>query len=78
MAMAVMAGRPRPGISGTRRIAHTMFATLNIAGDSAGMKKRCSEFSIPMTAAASATNVRNGSINRVRNTVSSSLPGTSR
>ena len=53
-------------------------ATLNIAGDSAGMKNRCSEFSMPMNAAASATNVRNGSMIRVRNTVSSSLPGTSR
>ena len=73
-----MAGRPMPGISGTRTSAQVMVATLYIAGDSAGMKKRCSEFSIPMQAAASATSVRNGSISRVRKTVSSSLPGTSR
>ena len=51
-------------------------ATLNIAGDSAGMKNRCSEFSIPIIATATATVVRNGSIIRVSSVVSSSFPGT--
>ncbi len=55
-----------------------MVATLNIAGDSAGMKNRWSEFSMPITAAAIATNVRNGSMIRVSRTVSSSFPGTAR
>ncbi len=40
------------------------------------MKNRCSEFSIPIIATATATVVRNGSINRVSSVVSSSLPGT--
>ena len=75
MAMAAIAGRPSPGISGTSTTAHTIVTTLNIAGESAGTKKWCSEFSIPMNTAASATNVRNGSITRVSCTVRSSLPG---
>ena len=40
------------------------------------MKNRCSEFSIPIIATATATVVRNGSINRVSSVVSSSFPGT--
>ena len=40
------------------------------------MKNRCSEFSIPIIATATATVVRNGSISRVSSVVSSSFPGT--
>ena len=40
--------------------AMTMPATLNIAGDSAGTKKWPSEFSMPISTAATATSVRNG------------------
>ena len=76
IAMPAIAGSPTNGISGTRRNAQAIVATLYIAGESAGMKNRCSEFSIPMQAAATATKVRNGSMIRVRNTVSSILPGT--
>ena len=50
--------------------------TLNIAGDTAGTKKRRSELSIPMHAAASAISVRNGNMIRASVTTSSSLPGT--
>ncbi len=50
---------------------------MNIAGDSDGMKKRRSEFSIPIIATATATVVRNGAMTRVSCVVSSSLPGTS-
>ena len=53
-----------------------MVATLNIAGESAGTKKRCREFSIPIIATATATVSRNGHITRVRLAVSASLPGT--
>ena len=60
-----------------RPTVQTIELTLNIAGDTAGMKKWCSALAIPMNAAASATNVRNGSMMRVSVTVSSSLPGTS-
>ena len=49
---------------------------MNIAGESAGMKNRCSEFSIPIIATATATVVRNGSMIRVSSVVSSSFPGT--
>ena len=38
MAIAMMRGWPMGGISGTSTIAHTIVATLNIAGDSAGRK----------------------------------------
>ena len=65
-------------MSGTRANAQTIVATLYIAGDSAGMKNRCSELSIPIHAAATATNERNGSMIRVSSTVSSSFPGTLR
>ena len=58
--------------------AHTIVATLNIAGDSAGMKKRCSALSIAIITAAVATIARNGNMMRVRRIVSSSFPGTSR
>ena len=44
----------------------TITATLNIAGDSAGMKKWPSELSIPINTAATATSVRNGNTIRVR------------
>ena len=54
----------------------TIVATLNIAGESAGMKKWPSAFSIPMNTAATATSVRKGAMMRARYTVSSSLPGT--
>ena len=52
-------------------------ATLNIAGDSAGMKNRRSEFSMPIIATATATVARNGSMMRVNWVVSSSFPGVS-
>jgi hypothetical protein len=35
-----MAGSPRYGIRGTSANAHVIVATLNIAGDNAGMKNR--------------------------------------
>ena len=76
MAIAVMGARPSRGMTGTSRIAHRMLATLNIAGDSAGTKKRSSELSMPISAAATATSVRKGSMIRVSRIVSSSLPGT--
>jgi hypothetical protein len=44
----------------------TITATLNIAGDSAGMKKWPREFSMPISTAATATKVRNGKTRRVR------------
>ncbi len=50
---------------------------LNIAGDSAGMKKRPSAFSIPIMTTPSAIIVRKGSMMRVSIVVSSSFPGTS-
>ena len=53
-----------------------MEATLNIAGASAGTKKRPSAFSMPIAATATATSGRNGNISRVSRTVSSNLPGT--
>src|SRR5687768_2423399 len=76
--MPAIGGKPSAGINGTSSSAHVIVATLYMAGDSAGMKNRCSEFSIPMHAAATATNVRKGSISLVRKTVSSSFPGTAR
>ena len=53
-----------------------MEATLNIAGASAGTKKRPSAFSMPIAATAMATSGRNGNMSRVSHTVSSNLPGT--
>ena len=50
---------------------------LNMAGESAGVEKRSSAFSIPMATAANETRGRNGIMTRVRRTVSSVLPGTS-
>ena len=76
IAIAMMGARPTDGISGTRTNAQTIVAMLNIAGASAGTKKWCSELSMPITAAATATMGRNGSIIRVSRIVSSSLPGT--
>ena len=75
IAIAAIGGRPTRGISGTSSERADDVATLNIAGDSAGTKNGCSEFSMPMNAAASATSVRNGSMMRVSRIVSSSLPG---
>ena len=63
-------------ISGTSRNAHRIVATLNIAGESAGRKKRRSEFNMPIIATATATVVRNGIMIRVSCVVSSSFPGT--
>ena len=73
----MIGSNPALGISGTSNRPLRMMLTLNIAGESAGMKNRRSELSIPMQAAATATRVRKGSISRVRVTVSSSFPGTS-
>ena len=42
----------------------------------AGTKNRCSEFSMPIIAAATATIVRNGNMTRVNVTVISNFPGT--
>ena len=53
-------------------------ATLNIAGDSAGMKKRCSALSIAIRTAAVVTSARNGNMMRVSRIVSSIFPGTLR
>ncbi len=64
------------GITGTSVNAEMIVATLNIAGDSAGMKKRRSAFSMPIIATLTATVARNGSMMRVSRTVSASLPGT--
>ena len=77
MAMPRIGSRPKRGIAGTSKSALPITPTLNMAGESAGVKNRLSELSMPITAAASATRVRNGSMIRVRVTVSSSLPGTS-
>ena len=76
MAGATMRGSPMRGMTGTSPIVHRIDPTLNIAGETAGIKNRCSEFSMPISAAASATIVRNGNMMRVSITVSSSLPGT--
>ena len=54
----------------------TITSSMGMAGDSAGMKNLSRAFSMPMTAAATATSVRNGNMIRVRVTVSSNLPGT--
>ena len=48
-----------------------------MAGDNAGVKNRCNEFSMPINAAAIATRLRKGSMMRVSVVASSSLPGTS-
>ncbi len=63
-------------MSGTIATAEKIDATLNIAGDTAGMKNRCSAFSMPISATATATVVRKGSMMRVSRVVSASLPGT--
>ncbi len=76
IAIPAIGGRPTSGMSGTTANAQKMVATLNIAGESDGMKKRCSEFSMPISATATATVVRNGSMIRVSCVVSSSFPGT--
>ena len=65
MAMAVMRDCPNRGMSGTRASPHAIVATLNIAGDSAGTKKWCSAFSMPIATTASTIVSRNGSITRV-------------
>ena len=44
-----MPGQPIRGINGTSVNADTTMAMLNIAGESAGMKKRPSAFSMPVT-----------------------------
>ncbi len=75
-AIAVMGGSPSRGITGTSSSAERIVAMLNIAGASAGTKKRCSELSMPIITAAIATSVRNGNTMRVSRTVSSSFPGT--
>ena len=64
-------------MSGTSSAPLRMMPTLYMAGESAGTKNRLSEFNMPISAAATATSVRNGRRMRVRSTVSSSLPGTS-
>ena len=69
---------PDAGDSGTATTAQTMVATLNIAGDSAGMKNRCSALSIAIITAAMATIARNGNMMRVSRIVSSIFPGTPR
>ena len=61
IAIAMIGGSPSRVHHRHQRTAHRMVATLNIAGDSDGMKKRRSEFSIPIIATATATVVRNGS-----------------
>ena len=71
-----MGGQPSRGIHGTMANAAATVATLNIAGASAGTKKRCSEFSIPIIATLTATAPMNGSMIRSSIVVSSSLPGT--
>jgi len=77
IAIPVMAGRPTRGISGTRPRAQAIVATLNIAGASAGMKKRRTELSMPLNATDAATVIRKGSRSRVSCVVSSSFPGVS-
>jgi hypothetical protein len=76
MAIATIGATPSLAASGTSRSAHTIVPTLNIAGDSAGTKKRCRAFNIPISTAATVTIVRNGNMIRVNRIVSSSLPGT--
>ncbi len=61
-AIATIGSMPRRGASGTKITAHAIVATLNIAGDSAGTKKRCSALSIAISTAATATIPRNGNI----------------
>ena len=74
--MPTIGFQPRCAAAGTRQTAPKMMPTLNMAGETAGVKKRLSEFSIPVSTAARATSVRNGSTMRLNVTVSSSLPGT--
>ena len=62
-------------MSGTSSAPLMMMPTLYIAGERAGVKNRLREFSIPISAAATATRDRKGRRMRVRSTVSSSLPG---
>ena len=75
--MPTIGWRPNAGITGAMASALKIDATLNIAGDSDGMKNRRIEFSIPIMAAATASIVRKGSMMRVRSVVSASLPGIS-
>ena len=75
IAIPMIGGSPRRGITGTSTNAHAIVATLNIAGDRAGMKNRRSELSMPIIATDAATVVRNGSIILVSVVVNSSLPG---
>ena len=65
IATMVIGCTPSAGANGISASAITMPATLNIAGDSAGTKKWPSEFSIPISTAATATSVRNGNTMRV-------------
>ena len=76
IATIVIGARPRLGARGMNITEMAITATLNIAGDSAGTKKCPSEFSMPISAAASAAMVRKGSMMRVRCTVNSTWPGT--
>ena len=76
MAIAMIGGHPMASMTGTSVTAQRIVATLNIAGDSEGMKNRCSEFSIPIIADRDRHVVRKGSITCVSSVVSSSLPGT--
>ena len=75
-AMAMIGSNPARGMSGTNTQALAITQTLSIAGETAGVKNRWSELSIPMHAAAMATRVRKGSMTRVSWTVSSNFPGT--
>ena len=65
-ATITMGRMPSEGANGMSATAITIVATLNIAGESAGMKKWPSAFSIPMNTAATATSVRNGAMMRAR------------
>ena len=76
MAMPLIGFRPNRGITGAIAIALKIDATLNIAGESEGMKKRRRELSIPIIAAAIASVLRKGSMIRVNRVVRASLPGT--
>ena len=75
MAMPAIGGQPMRGITGTSVNAERIVATLNIAGDSAGMKKRRSEFSMPIIATPPRPSSRNGSMMRVSRTCQRELAG---
>ena len=76
IAMPATGARPTLGMNGTSAYAQTIVATLNIAGESAGTKKRFNEFSMPIMATATAMVVRNGIMICVSCTVRASLPST--